>query len=224
MTASSPAESRVRRKVREVAREYERAGYRVLVEPSLAERPGFLASFHPDLIAVGDEESVVVEVKTGRGFVRSGEFRELAARVNDQPGWRFELVVTNPKRRAEGEAQPWALPLAERHLAQARELTKTGQSEAALLLLWASIEAFLRRLARDEDVALGGLTTTQLVQQLATEGLLERTSYRTLWAAVTLRNQIAHGIGAEPVDADILGQLLAVADDLREEVQEKLSS
>lgn len=222
MTATSTAESRVRRKVREVAREYERAGYKVSVEPPPARLPGFLEGLHPHLIAVGSEESVVVEVKTGRGFVHSGEFHELASRVNDQNGWRFELVVTNPRTRVEEELEPWTLPTAERHLAQARELTNSGQSEAALLLLWASTEAFLRRLASYEDVALDGLTTAQLVKQLATDGLVDRASYRTLWDAVTLRNQIAHGMGAGPVDAHILGQLLAVADDLHEEVQEKL--
>lgn len=38
---------------------------RVIVEPTDVELPDFLKGFQPDLIAVGETESVVVEVKAG---------------------------------------------------------------------------------------------------------------------------------------------------------------
>ena len=58
-------------KVREVAAEYEAQGYKVLVEPSPAKLPEFLEGFHPDLIAQGPNESVVVEVKMGRSGLKN---------------------------------------------------------------------------------------------------------------------------------------------------------
>ena len=71
MTVAIPDGIRERRKIREVAREYRRAGYEVLVEPSGPQVPAFLGDYRPDLIAVGDRESVVIEVKSTRGFDRS---------------------------------------------------------------------------------------------------------------------------------------------------------
>jgi hypothetical protein len=37
-----------RRKIQEIANDYEARGYRVLMKPSTAEVPPFLAGFHPD--------------------------------------------------------------------------------------------------------------------------------------------------------------------------------
>jgi hypothetical protein len=70
---------REHRKVREVAREYRRAGYEVLVGPTGTQVPAFLGHHHPDLIGIGDRESVVIEVRSARGFDRSEENRDIAA-------------------------------------------------------------------------------------------------------------------------------------------------
>ena len=45
-------------------RDYERKGYRVVKEPDPAALSDFLKDFRPDLLAYGDEETVVIEVKS----------------------------------------------------------------------------------------------------------------------------------------------------------------
>jgi REase_AHJR-like len=52
-----------RQKLQEIAGEYEARGYEVVVEPGPEKLPEFLAGFHPDLVARGPNESVVIEVK-----------------------------------------------------------------------------------------------------------------------------------------------------------------
>ena len=88
---------RVRAKILEIADAYRRRGYDVLVEPATGELPSFLADFHPDMIARGPEDSVVVEVKVGTRTTVSEGYRELAETIRQQAGWRFSLVVVDPR-------------------------------------------------------------------------------------------------------------------------------
>jgi len=220
VTIAIPDDIRERRKIREVAREYRRAGYEVVVEPSGRQVPAFLGDYRPDLIAVGDQESVVIEVKSTRGFDRSEENREIAARVAKQPGWRFELVVTGPRRERQIEEQePWDLPVVDSYLERVRRLLDTEDREAAFLLLWANAEALLRRVALKEGVPVARLSPTQLVKELATQGLLERFDYFALEKAATFRNALAHGIGPPGVEPALLDKLLGVIDGLREDAE-----
>src|SRR6266508_4502079 len=135
MTIAVSDDIRERRKIREIAREYRRAGYEVLVEPAGPQVPAFLGDYRPDLIALGERESVVIRVKAIRGFDRSEVNREVAARVDKQPGWRFELVVTGPRKDRQAEEEmPWELPVVDGHLEQVRKLSGTENREAAFLL------------------------------------------------------------------------------------------
>ena len=47
----------------------------------------------PDLIAAGPDETVIVEVKAGRGPQHNSGVEELARALEDRPGWRFEFVA-----------------------------------------------------------------------------------------------------------------------------------
>src|SRR5690349_6448852 len=85
-----------RHKLQEIAHDYETRGYRVLIEPSPGDLPPFLATFRPDLVAYGPQESVVVEVKVGTNTAASERFREMAEAIQHQSGWRFSLVVIDP--------------------------------------------------------------------------------------------------------------------------------
>ena len=53
-----------RRKLLEVAREYRKQGYEVVIEPREEQLPSFLHSFQPDIIARNNEETVVIEIKS----------------------------------------------------------------------------------------------------------------------------------------------------------------
>ncbi len=75
-----------RRRLRDVAREYQRKGYQVLVEPRGSDLPVFLQNLGPDLIAHNGEEWVVVEVKSKTSLVRDPHLSQLTEVVSSRPG------------------------------------------------------------------------------------------------------------------------------------------
>lgn len=89
-----------RKRLHELAREYREKGYEVTVEPSKNALPNFLSDYQPDMIARNDEESVVVEVKSRSSLAHSEYLQSLADRIKEKAGWRFELVITNPKEES----------------------------------------------------------------------------------------------------------------------------
>ena len=219
MSVAVENEGRERRKIREVAREYRRQGYRVIAEPSGSDLPAFLGDYRPALIAIGDGESVVVKVKSIRGFDRSEENREIAARVAKQPGWRFELIITGPRSgRQLDEHQPWDISVVDGYLNQVRRLLDAGNREAAFLLLWANTEALLRRMAHEEGVS-GQSSPSQLVRELAIQGLLDRPDYFPLEEAAAFWSTFAHGIGKPEIDSVMLDKLLGLVEALREDTE-----
>ena len=95
---------------------------------------------------MGDNESVVIEVKSRKSLASDPRARELARLLQDRPGWRFELVVVP----AEEESPYVGVQSFERDdilrgISEADQLNEAGSTEAALLLAWASAEAAVRK-------------------------------------------------------------------------------
>jgi hypothetical protein len=178
------------RRVKDLARAYRRAGYRVTVNPPESELPAFLRDFQPDLVAVSDKESVVIEVKSQADLVAAEDIPMLATRVDAQPNWRFELVVTSSRRN------PNTIVNADvvwERLRIARQLAGQDQVEAAFLLLWSAVEAVLRIIAAHERVNVERLAPAAMVKQLATLGVLGRGDLGILRDAADVRTALIHG-------------------------------
>jgi uncharacterized protein YutE (UPF0331/DUF86 family) len=191
-----------RQKLQEIAAEYEAHGYEVLVEPRPEQLPQFLAGFHPDLVARGPNDSVVVEVKVGTQTAASERFRELAETIQRQPGWRFSLVVIDPRS---DEVAPPTQPLLDRQeivdrIGRANELLKTGATDAAFLLMWVSVEALLRHIATREGLPLERVPSASLMKELFSLGILSRSELEVAQRAFSVRNALVHGFAATRLD------------------------
>jgi hypothetical protein len=200
-----------RRTLQDIAADYRAQGYEVRMEPAPEDIPGFLAGFRPDLIARGPHDSVVVEVKVGTTTAASERYRELAERIQQQPGWRFSLVVIDPRS---DEVAPSTQPLLDRQaiadrLERASELLRTGLTDAAFLLSWVSTEALLRQLAIREGLPLERLPSSTLLKELFSLGILARHDLEVTQRALAVRNALVHGFEATGLDqtADELTQL-----------------
>ena len=93
-----------RQRVMSLVREYRRHGYDVTVYPGADDLPPALAKCPFALIAHkgGEAERVIaVEVRTRDRLTLNGseDLRRMAEKVNQFPGWDFELVVTNPRSK-----------------------------------------------------------------------------------------------------------------------------
>jgi hypothetical protein len=91
------------RRILRLAREYRRHGYDVTVYPESEQLPSALAKYPFDLIAKTDDRVIAVEVRTRENLTLNGleDLRRMTEKVSQIPGWDFELVVTNPRPKAD---------------------------------------------------------------------------------------------------------------------------
>ncbi|PIG93866.1 hypothetical protein [Gloeocapsopsis sp. IPPAS B-1203] len=206
-----------RERLLKIAQEYREKGYQVLFQPQLEELPDFLRGYQPDMVAQRGEEKVVVEVKSRFSLNASSaqSLRYLAQEIEKHPGWRFELVMTNPNdsihsTQIEGSLQ-------EQEIASRVEVAKEladKHPESAILYAWALAEATLRLLAQREGLSLQGFDPAYLLKQLVTEGVISKTEYDLLRNTSSLRNAIAHGFKAAQLTPNSVHELLGVTDQL----------
>ena len=180
--------------IAKVAEDYRRRGYDVEVVPRGPRLPEFLGGFQPDLIARSPAESVVVEVKVGTRTSVAERFRDVAERVNRQPGWRFSLVFVSPDQPDQiSDAQPAPLSLLQKRVQSAETLLHEGQSEAAFLLLFSALEGILRLLGQRAQLPLESLPPSTLIRELYSAGEINREQFESLMRFLPIRNQLVHG-------------------------------
>ena len=192
------------RAISRIAEDYRRRGFDVIERPSPAQLPPFLTGYRADLIARGEDQSVVIDVKVGTETSVAGRFQEIAARVNQQPGWRYGLVYVDPSDPDQlTEAEPAPLPDLERRAHDAESVLRAGQPEAAFLLLWSAAEGVLRLLGRRAALPVENLPSSALIRELYSTGEISRTDFDTLIRLLPIRNNLTHGFSAETADVSV---------------------
>lgn len=94
------------RRLLRLAREYDRAGYEVVLYPQSAALPEALQGCSIALLAKGQNETIVADVRSRANLTLNGaaDLRRLVEKVESIPGWQFNLVVTNPRQPKQSEA------------------------------------------------------------------------------------------------------------------------
>lgn len=197
----NPAITLEQQRIEEVARDYRSKGYEVIVQPGREHLPDFLSSYQPDLLARRGEEAAVVEVMSRTALTRANHLRGLAKEIQAHPGWRFDLVVTNPPILSEEEI---ATSLREQEVArtlhEVERLLQQDQVEAALLLAWSAAEAALRLLALREGVSIERRDPLYLLKQLTAYAVILPGDYNALVKVLETRNRVAHGFRVQDRD------------------------
>lgn len=175
----------------EIAQEYRANGYDVVVGPAQRELPEFLQGFEPDLVVTSDDDRAVVEVKQRRSLIGAEWFSRMAQSIEQQPGWRLELVLVP----ADGDAEE-LLPDAgniirvNTLLSQAREL---GHSGVAIVPAFAAAEHAMLIAADRAGLELSSHSPEAAMKTLFAHGLLSKEAYDDLNRAMHARNEVAHG-------------------------------
>jgi len=213
----TPTANLERERLLKLAEEYREKGYEVFFHPNPEDLPDFLNHYRPDMIVRRGEENVVIEVKSRSSLNSSSNqyLGNLAQAVEKHPGWRFELVMTNPEDttyspKAEASLQEHEI---ESQLQVARQLT-TQHPELALLCSWSLVEATLRLIAQKEKLSLERFDPLYLVKQLATEGVISKSDYQLLMNALPLRNSIAHGFKTTQITQNSVYELIELTEQL----------
>ncbi len=216
---ATPTVNLEREKVLQLAEEYRNEGYEVFFHPSPDDLPDFLKGYRPDLLLKKGNESVIVEVKSRFSLNSSSTqyLRYLAQVVEEHPGWRFELVMTNSEdvidsSNIEGSLQQSEIEI---RLQAARQLV-SQYPESAILYSWSLVEATLRLVADHEGLNLQRFEPLYLMKQFVTEGLISRSEYQLLMNARSLRNNIAHGFKITQLSQESLYELIDITEHLLE--------
>lgn len=207
-----------RERALQLAQEYRDKGYEVLLEPRPKKLPDFLKKYRPDLVVSREGESVVIEVKSRSSLNSSSHqyLRNLAELIEQQPGWRFELVITNPPDIAYSlqAKDSFEYSEIESRIQVAKQLAKQ-HVESAFLYCWSLVEATLRLVVQNEKLSLQRFSPLYLVKELVTEGIISNAEYQLLMNAISLRNAIAHGFKTTPqLNEDSIYQLIELMEQL----------
>jgi hypothetical protein len=205
-----------RQRIERVADEYRSKGYDVLVEPSGPDLPSFLGDHHPDLIARRGDERLIIELRPPSSKAEPQRFRDLAERIQKEPGWKLVLIAPAPDEDIlPGEQLRLLSPTeVEQHLRYVSQLLGSGHQEAAILLAWAAVEGKLRELARHEEIPLPRPDTLTLLRQLVSLGLVDPGQYRTLTDAYKARSAVAHGFRPQTELEPAIHALLGLSEEL----------
>jgi hypothetical protein len=205
-------------KIRQVAKDYEKRGYKVIIEPRGADIPSFIKNYQPDLIAKSEKENVVIEIKTRSDFLTIEKLRDIADIINKKGGWRFELIITNPKQQKEIEEhrinQDFSITEIENNLNEINSLIKQNLLSAAFILCWANLESLSRQLLFEDKKDLTNKAPLVLVKTLFSFGYLSRRDYETLEGLLQTRNQIVHGFKPASLDKNSARKLLNITERL----------
>jgi hypothetical protein len=127
--------------------------------------------------------------------------------VNAQPGWRIDLVVTNPRKQAIVRKGIALLDRdeAQERLMAARQLLSLEQVESAFVMAWSAIETQLRQFGESGPVPVDYVGENTLLRDAYGFGMIALNDYETLREALQQRNAIVHGYRA----SDDLGSLAA---------------
>jgi len=210
-------------KIRQVAKDYKKNGYKVIIEPSRGDIPSFIKNYQPDIIATSDNDNVIIEVKTRTDFSTIETLRDVADIINKRENWRFELIVTTTKQETQSETEKRALELEqfeiEENLKAVKSILKQDLFSSAFILLWAALESIARQQLLVDKKNLNNKAPLVLIKTLFSFGYLTRTDLESLEKLFVIRNQIVHGYKTKGLDKKTVERLLTIVEKLKSEKQ-----
>lgn len=171
---------------------YESIGYQFFAHPVAEMVPPFLGSYVPDAIAIGPKDKLIIEVKSRAHREQDRALNDIAKKVGEFPEWKF-LVFFDSEASQEDAGVVTEVQLRDQ-INRVRTLMNTEDQDLAFIVAWATLEAALRLLRVRQARSTPRYTSpNQLVETLATEGLVDTNIARRLRDLVKQRNAIVHG-------------------------------
>jgi hypothetical protein len=195
-------------RLRDIAEEYKKLGYKVTVAPPAKQLPKFLSRFRPDLVAEGARESVVVEVQSTSRKRGSDYWTALSDALQKHPGWRLDLILNGSSERIPKTINE---RLVRKRLDEGRVLAEQGMLAASLLITWSAAEAAMRLASKRNEVDLPDQQTATVITRLYTDGVIERGEYDFLLESMRMRNTVAHGFEQRRISVGSLRRLQQIS-------------
>lgn len=212
-------------KAKEVANEYKKKGFRVILEPSSSDLPKELKNlnFQPDIIATSGETNLIIEVKTFKS-IKNRSVVELAEKIKEIEGWDFELVYTNPKNKIEllDASDSNSFIEAKQGLERAANFLNTDASkeylDAALLLIWSAVENALRENYKTYKPSEKITIPRVLIRDSVMLGIIGKNDKNFLESMMIKRNEFSHGIYKSKVNRKDLEKLIKLGESIIDQI------
>jgi REase_AHJR-like len=192
---NSQAESLYEKKIKSIIQELSENGYKILTE--ISNLPFDLGRYHPDLIAVKNNEGIILDVKTSPDRLSIDRFQDIAEQISSHEGWRFLLVTLDDVSEKILPSHQNDLPSWNDLKARVHNLDTLIQSsflEPALLFFWGILEAAMRKRAIKQNLPIWRFPTNKLLNHIYSSGEISISEFDLFKACLELRNKSAHGI------------------------------
>jgi uncharacterized protein YutE (UPF0331/DUF86 family) len=192
------AESREQRVLDILQARYEAEGFTFTRHPSSAELPDFLRQLVPDAIVRGKGKNIVIEIKSSRRSQDQALLQRMTRILQAHPGWTFHIVYADDLSSTDDQLAILDKSSVDRHLKNIDKLIDEGNRNAAVMLVWALLEAVSRRYS--ERAGGQPKSINSVIEYLEREGYVSISDARRLYSLATLRNAITHGDLDRPVE------------------------
>jgi hypothetical protein len=181
------------------ARTLEEQGYDVIREPSPSLLPETLRAMRPDAIAIGRDPKLVVEVAQETAH-DANRVAKLQQALKLTPEWKLHLVVGFAT--ASPDVAMIDLTDISKTLDRAEKLA-AQESQAALLMAWAALEA-LARTIMPKDFARPQ-SPGRIIERMASEGIVTPSEAAFMRHMAATRNTYIHGgLGEAISEPDVI--------------------
>jgi hypothetical protein len=188
-------------------------GYKLIRKPRASDLPSFLGRYVPDAFLIGENHKVIVEVIHKGSPHAERKVRDLRSLLAGHEDWRLEVVFTGSESAALPTVGAEALRVS---LLRVRGLA-ASEPEAALLLLWATIEAVARRLEPSRTAK--PQSPGRVVELLAGAGHVTPTEASILRESVRWRNRLIHGDLTITVTIEQINQVISAVESLLSQIE-----
>jgi uncharacterized protein YutE (UPF0331/DUF86 family) len=212
------------RKIRELARVYEKKGFSVSISPKDTAIPAFLRQMNyvPDLVVKSEKESFVIEVSSSDTAERLREISKIVSTIEKKRGWDFILVMTNPRSLSDDRKVIEPPSVEELHesfmkvkaLSNISSESRDDFSHAILLSAWAVVEGALRMYLNSNTPEKLGRSPRSIVRDAVMYGYITANEGSFLDSVAELRNVIAHGTSTRHISSSMIKKLLTLCESL----------
>lgn len=177
------------------------------------EKPGTLPNlpFEPDLVARRGEEILVVEVTGWHESDRKRRLSSMAEAIRLIPHARFKIASLLPPIRTFYPETVYSYSRDEyaQRISEGHDLLEKQHAEAALLILWATVEGIMRDEAERLDPGMPlKRSPAELIEIALSLGIVEEDEEDTLRRALQARNVYAHGFRLDAESEGMFGDVV----------------
>jgi REase_AHJR-like len=204
----------------EIKEKYLKQGYEFIVHPDGQDLPPFLSGNKPDAIARRLNENVAIEIKLPDVTQSQKKLISfLSKEVPKHKGWRFELVLADKSKLGLDSAlEPDKIGLVQQ-LAKVQVLANDNDLNLALILGWALLEAYARKLTLTaEGHEPKRYKPRSVIEALVSDGFVSDEQGQSLAVLSVARNRIVHGFSKTIVTPNDVNKLIEILQHLNNEV------